>query len=101
MVQVPALPDNFRHITMAYGIRCNLAREPGKVALICDGRDLTYGRDDRFLAVTPMFHGAGLASALLPLSYGMRAARRLSGDAVATEGRSLCRRRSRRRAGWS
>ena len=59
MQHLPALPDTFRHITMASGIRCNLARDPGKVALICDGRELTYtqlvDRIDRVAALAPAF----------------------------------------------
>ncbi len=39
---MPALPDTFRHITMAAGIRCSMHRDPGKTALICNGRSLTY-----------------------------------------------------------
>ena len=51
------LPETFRHVTMASGIRCSLARAPGKVALICDGRELTYAqlvdRIDRVAALAP------------------------------------------------
>ena len=42
---------------MASGIRYNLARDPDKVALICDGRELTYAqlvdRIDRVAALAP------------------------------------------------
>ena len=38
------IPATYRPMTMASGIRMNLAREPDKVALICGGRQLTYAQ---------------------------------------------------------
>jgi acyl-CoA synthetase (AMP-forming)/AMP-acid ligase II len=58
-----SLPDTFRPITMASGIRCNLARGPGRVALICADRSLTYGQlVDRIARVGSL----GLALGLRP-----------------------------------
>jgi len=55
------LPDTFRPITMASGIRCNLARGPDRVALICGDRQLTYGQlVDRIDRVAAMGLGLGL-----------------------------------------
>jgi acyl-CoA synthetase (AMP-forming)/AMP-acid ligase II len=57
----PSLPETFRHITMASGIRCNVARDPAKTALIFGERRLTYGRlIDRIDRVCAMAVGLGL-----------------------------------------
>ena len=56
------LPETFRHVTMASGIRCSLARDPGKTALICAGRTLTYAQlVDRIDRVASLAAGLGLA----------------------------------------
>jgi len=56
-----ALPTTFRHITMASGIRCNVARDPARPALICGARRLTYGQlIDRIDRVCAMAAGLGL-----------------------------------------
>jgi long-chain acyl-CoA synthetase len=61
MPAAPTLPATFRHITMASGIRCNVARDPGKTALICGARTLTYGQlIDRIDRVCAMAAGLGL-----------------------------------------
>lgn len=61
MPAMPPLPETFRHVTMASGIRCNVARDHGKVALICGPRTLTYGQlIDRIDRVCAMAAGLGL-----------------------------------------
>ena len=55
------LPATYRPMTMASGIRMNLARGPDKVALICAGRQLTYGQlVDRIDKVASLAIGLGL-----------------------------------------
>ena len=55
------LPDTFRHITMAGGIRCSVARAPGKTALICGERSLSYAQlVDRIDRVATLAAGLGL-----------------------------------------
>ena len=57
------LPDTFRHVTMASGIRCSMARGPGKTALICGDRSLTYAAlVDRIDGVAAMAAGLGLVA---------------------------------------
>lgn len=61
MAAGPALPDTFRHMTMAGGIRSSMRRNPGKTALICAGRSLTYASlVDRIDRVCAMAGGLGL-----------------------------------------
>ena len=56
-----ALPDTFRHMTMAGGIRTSMMRNPNKTALICGDRHLDYktlvNRIDR---VSALARGLGL-----------------------------------------
>jgi long-chain acyl-CoA synthetase len=60
---MPALPETFRHITMAAGIRCSVARDPSKPALICGERVLTYAQlVDRIDRVCALAAGLGLAA---------------------------------------
>jgi acyl-CoA synthetase (AMP-forming)/AMP-acid ligase II len=55
------LPDTFRHITMASGIRTSMARNPAKPALICGDRSLTYAQlVDRIDRVASLAAGLGL-----------------------------------------
>jgi acyl-CoA synthetase (AMP-forming)/AMP-acid ligase II len=55
------LPATFRPVTMASGIRMNLARAPGKTALICGDRSLTYAQlVERIDRVARMAIGLGL-----------------------------------------
>ena len=57
------LPAHFRSMTMASGIRMNMAREPGKTALICQDRRLTYAQlVDRIDRVAVLAGGLGLAA---------------------------------------
>lgn len=57
----PSLPPNFRHVTMAAGIRTSMARGPGKTALICGDRSLTYAQlVDRIDRVASLAAGLGL-----------------------------------------
>lgn len=44
MSRTVALPETFRPVTVASGIRASLARDPEKAALVCGGRRLTYTR---------------------------------------------------------
>ena len=61
MTAMPPLPETFRPMTMASGIRCSKARSPGKIALICAGRSLTYTQlVDRIDRVTALATGLGL-----------------------------------------
>ena len=56
------LPPTYRAMTMASGIRANLARGPNKVALICGDRQLTYAQlVDRIDRVASLAIGLGLA----------------------------------------
>jgi long-chain acyl-CoA synthetase len=55
------LPATFRPMTMASGIRCNMARGRDRVALICGGRSLTFGQlVDRIERVSALGLGLGL-----------------------------------------
>ena len=55
------LPDTFRHVTMASGIRCSMARAPGKTALICGEGRLSYAQlVDRIDRVAALAGGLGL-----------------------------------------
>ncbi len=55
------LPDTFRHVTMAAGIRTSMARGPGKTALICGDRSLNYAQlVDRIDRVASLATGLGL-----------------------------------------
>jgi long-chain acyl-CoA synthetase len=57
------LPATFRPVTIASGIRTSTARDPGKTALICGDRRLTYGQlTDRIDRVSAMAAGLGLAA---------------------------------------
>jgi long-chain acyl-CoA synthetase len=60
--RIATLPGTYRPMTMASGIRANLAREPGKTALICGERRLTFAqlveRIDRVACLAS--HGLGL-----------------------------------------
>ncbi len=61
MTAMQALPETFRHITMAAGIRCNVARDPARTALICGDRSLSYGQlIDRIDRVCALAAGIGL-----------------------------------------
>ena len=61
MPAASALPETFRHMSMASGIRCNVARDPGKTALICGEHRLTYGQlVDRIDRVRAVAVGLGL-----------------------------------------
>jgi acyl-CoA synthetase (AMP-forming)/AMP-acid ligase II len=57
------LPATFRPVTMGSGIRASAGRDPGKIALRCEGRTLTYAalveRIGRVAAL--LRHGFGLA----------------------------------------
>jgi long-chain acyl-CoA synthetase len=44
MMRSAALPPTYQAMTMASGIRMNVARAPGKTALICGERHLTYAQ---------------------------------------------------------
>jgi acyl-CoA synthetase (AMP-forming)/AMP-acid ligase II len=58
---MPPLPDTFRHITMAAGIRACVARGPNKPALICGTRSLSYAQlVDRIDRVGALAGGLGL-----------------------------------------
>ncbi len=58
-----ALPETFRHVTMAAGIRSSVARDPSKTALICGERSLTYAQlIDRIDRVCALAAGFGLQS---------------------------------------
>ena len=55
------LPDTFRHMTMAGGIRSSLPRNPAKVALSCAGRTLSYAQlVERIDRVAALATGIGL-----------------------------------------
>jgi long-chain acyl-CoA synthetase len=55
------LPATFQSVTMASGIRMNAFRNPGKTALICGDRHLTFARlSDRIGRVAAMAVGLGL-----------------------------------------
>ena len=55
------LPATYRGMTMASGIRANLARSPGKDALICGERRLTFAQlVDRIDRVASLAMGLGL-----------------------------------------
>jgi len=60
--RIATLPGTYRPMTMASGIRANLARDPGKTALICGERHLTFAqlveRIDRVACLAA--HGLGL-----------------------------------------
>lgn len=57
------IPATYRPVTMAWGIRTSLRRDPSKTALTCEGRSLSYAklveRIDRVAALVR--HGFGLA----------------------------------------
>ena len=60
---IQMLPETFRPMTMASGIRCAMHRSPNKVALICAERSLTYTRlVDRIDRVCALAAGLGLAA---------------------------------------
>jgi long-chain acyl-CoA synthetase len=55
------LPGTFQSVTMASGIRANVARDPAKTALICGDRRLTFAQlVDRIDRVTSLALGLGL-----------------------------------------
>ena len=61
-LRVFRLPATYRSMTMASGIRTSRARAPGKAAIICGERRVTYAqRVDRIDRVA--FLAAGLATA--------------------------------------
>ena len=60
-MRIATLPGTYRPMTMASGIRANLARAPGKVAIICGERRLTYAQlVDRIDRVASLAAGLGL-----------------------------------------
>lgn len=60
-MRAATLPSTYRAMTMASGIRANRARGPGKAALICGGRQLTYAElVERIDRVASLAIGLGL-----------------------------------------
>ena len=61
--RISTLPATFRNVTVSTGIRTSLVRNPGKVALICGERSLTYAKlVDRIDRVATLLRdGLGLA----------------------------------------
>ena len=61
MSRSATLPATYRPMTMASGIRTSMARGPGRVALVCGARHLTYGQlVERIDKVAAIAIGLGL-----------------------------------------